>query len=267
MKRAQLYLSTIDPKAGDIARANGVGIEIAEFCTAVNADTLFEAANEKVLSQIRGVPRRVLHGAFNELFPCAIDPLARELAAYRYTQALELSGRYGAGKLVLHGGYSPKLYYPCWYVEQSVVFWRKFLKNHPEEFEICLENVMEEEPDMLLSIVRQVDDPRLTLCLDVGHVNHYSGVPAMEWMEQYGGHLSHLHLHNNDASADTHSALPCGSLPMADLIRHIGASMTATLELIEIGDSIPWLTENGLLESGILSSPEDLKQTGEQYEL
>ena len=89
----------------------------------------------------------------------------------------------------------------------------------------------------------------------------------MEWMERYGGHLSHLHLHNNDASADTHSALPCGSLPMADLIRHIGASMTATLELIEIGDSIPWLTENGLLESGILSSPEDLKQTGEQHEL
>lgn len=249
MKRTQLYLSTIDPKAGDIARASGVGIEIAEFCTAVNADALFEAANERVLAQIRDVPRRVLHGAFNELFPCAIDPLARELAAYRYAQALALAERYGADKVVLHGGYSPKLYYPCWYVEQSVVFWKEFLEKHSEKFEICLENVMEEEPDMLLSIVRQVDDPRLTLCLDVGHVNHYSRVPAPEWMEQYGGHLSHLHLHNNDTSADTHSPLPCGSLPMTDLIRRIGASMTATLELIEIGDSISWLMENGLLEA------------------
>ena len=87
MKRTQLYLSTIDPKAGDVARASGVGIEIAEFCTAVNADALFEAANERVLAQIRDVPRRVLHGAFNELFPCAIEALAGELAAYRYAQA------------------------------------------------------------------------------------------------------------------------------------------------------------------------------------
>lgn len=248
MRLSQLYLSTIDPEAGDIARANGVGIEIAEFCTAMNADTLFAQANRRVLSQIREVPRRVLHGAFNELFPCAIDPLARALASYRYAQALELTRRYGARKLVLHGGYSPRLYYPCWYVEQSVVFWREFLEKQGEDFEICLENVMEEEPDMLLSIVRQVDDPRLTLCLDVGHVNHYSRLPAMQWLEQYGGRLSHLHLHNNDGSADSHSPLHRGSLPMAELIRRIDHSATATLELIEIGDSLLWLRENGLLE-------------------
>ena len=172
MKRKQLYLSTIDSRAGDIARAAGLGVEIAEFCTAVNADEYFDAANARVLEQVRGVPRRALHGAFNELFPCAIDPLARKLAAYRYAQALELAARYGAGKVILHGGFSPKLYYPCWYVEQSVIFWREFLKTHPGKYEICLENVMEEEPETLLSIVSQVDDPRLRLCLDVGHVNH-----------------------------------------------------------------------------------------------
>ena len=233
MKREQLYLSTIDAKTGDIARAAGLGVEIAEFCTAVNADEYFEAANARVLEQVRGVPRRVLHGAFNELFPCAIDPLARKLAAYRYDQALKLASRYAAGKLVLHGGFSPKLYYPCWYVEQSVIFWREFLETHPEKYEICLENVMEEEPEMLLSIVRQVNDPRLRLCLDVGHVNHYSQRPALEWMDSWGSALSHLHLHNNDGSADSHSGLQCGSLPMA---------------LIEIGSDVHWLQEAGLLD-------------------
>ena len=249
MKRKQLYLSTIDSRAGDIARAAGLGVEIAEFCTAVNADEYFDAANARVLEQVRGVPRRALHGAFNELFPCAIDPLARKLAAYRYAQALELAARYGAGKVILHGGFSPKLYYPCWYVEQSVIFWREFLKTHPGKYEICLENVMEEEPETLLSIVSQVDDPRLRLCLDVGHVNCYSSLPASQWMAQWGDALSHLHLHNNDASVDSHGGLSRGSLPMEEIIRGIAPHMTATLELIEIGDSIHWLKENGLLKA------------------
>ena len=247
MKRSQLYLSTIDPAAGDIARKTGVGVEIAEFCTAMNADEHFEATDAQVRQQIAEIPRRVLHGPFNELFPCAIDPLARKLAAYRYEQALSLAARYGAGKVVLHGGYSPKLYYPCWYVDESIVFWKEFLGKHPGDFQICLENVMEEEPGMLHSIVTQVNDPRLRLCLDVGHVNHYSSVPVPEWMECYGPWLSHPHLHNNDTSADSHSGLNCGSLNMAEIIRRITPAMTATLELIEIGDSIEWLEGKGLL--------------------
>ena len=93
MNPSQLYLSTIDPLAGDIARREGLGVEIAEFCTAINADDLFEETNASVVRQITGVPRRILHGAFNELFPCAIDPLARKLAAYRYAQALSLAQR------------------------------------------------------------------------------------------------------------------------------------------------------------------------------
>lgn len=247
MNPSQLYLSTIDPLAGDIARREGLGVEIAEFCTAINADDLFEETNASVARQIAGIPRRILHGAFNELFPCAIDPLARKLAAYRYAQALSLAQHYGAAKLVLHGGYSPRLYYPCWYEEQSIAFWKEFLDTHPGDYEICLENVMEETPESLLRIVTQVDDPRLRLCLDVGHVNCYSSVPISQWMAQWGDALSHLHLHNNDASVDSHGGLSRGSLPMEEIIRGIAPHMTATLELIEIGDSIHWLKEKCLL--------------------
>ena len=127
MNPSQLYLSTIDPLAGEIARQEGLGVEIAEFCTAVNADEYFEDTHAAVLRQVEGVRCRMLHGPFNELFPCAIDPLARKLAAYRYAQALSLAQRYGARKLVLHGGYSPRLYFPCWYEEQSIAFWKLIL--------------------------------------------------------------------------------------------------------------------------------------------
>ena len=41
MKKQRVYLSTIDPEAGSIARAQGLGVEIAEYCTASNMDEHF----------------------------------------------------------------------------------------------------------------------------------------------------------------------------------------------------------------------------------
>lgn len=246
MLKSRLYLSTIDPQAGELAREYGLGLEIAEFCTAWNMDEQFEDADARVQQAAAGIPKRVLHGPFNELFPCAIDPLARKLAAYRFSQALELAGRYQAQKMILHGGYNPRLYFLSWYVEQSVKFWKEFLENHPGNYEICLENVLEESPETLLSIIRQVNDPRLRLCLDVGHVNAYSGIPALAWVETWGDALSHTHIHNNDGTADTHSALDCGTLPMEDILRAI-PNATVTLELPEVSASIPWLKQQGML--------------------
>ena len=247
MNQNQLYLSTIDENAGALARKYGLGIEIAHFCTALNLDFYRERTEAAVEAQVSGVHQRLLHGPFNELFPCAIDPKARELAAFRYDQALQLMREYGAKKLILHGGYHPKLYYPCWYVEQSVLFWREFLEKHPGNYEICLENVLEEEPEMLFSIVSQVNDPRLRLCLDVGHVNAYSSIPAEDWIGHWGTLLSHAHLHNNCKDADTHSALWDGTLNIPKLMNALPKDATATLELPEIGENIRWLAENGLL--------------------
>lgn len=244
--RERLYLSTIDPQAGELARRHGLGLEIAEYCTAFNMDDLFDETDERVRREIAGIDRRLFHGPFNELFPCAVDPLARKLAAQRFDQALTLAQSYGARKLILHGGYNPRLYFSCWYVEQSALFWKEFLEKHPGEYEICLENVLEDEPGMLLDIVRQVNDPRLRLCLDVGHVNAYSPVPALEWIARWGESLSHCHIHNNDGTADTHSALDAGTLNMEKILRAVETA-TVTLELPQIGNAVGWLKCDGLL--------------------
>ena len=65
-----------------------------------------------------------------------------------------MAQRYGADKVILHGGYNPWLYYPVWYQEQSIAFWKEF--DIPEGMTVCLENVLEPEPEMLLQIVREV---------------------------------------------------------------------------------------------------------------
>ena len=243
MKPENYLLSTIDPKAADIAKQYGLGLEIAEYCTAWNMDDRFDAVHPKVLEEIHGISSRVLHAPFNELFPCAIDPKARELAASRYRQAIALAKDYGAAKVVIHGGYNPWIYYPVWYVEQSISFWKGFLTEDPG-VEIVLENVLEEEPGMLLDIVKGVDDPRLRLCLDVGHVNAYSKIPIPDWLKAWAPHLSHFHIHNNDGTWDTHSPLDCGSIPMRELLAQaelLCPGATFTLELMEAETSVRWL--------------------------
>ena len=239
MKREQIYLSTVDPRAGELARELGLGVEIAEYCTAWNMDREYPQTDERLRGALAGNPRRILHGPFNELFPCAIDPEARDLAARRYRQAIALARDYGADKVVIHAGFNPWLYYPVWFREQSAVFWREFLAEEPG-VEIVLENVLEQEPEWMTEILRAVDSPRLRLCLDVGHVNAYSPVDAAQWLRRCAPWISHFHLHNNNGTRDAHDPLFRGSIPMEELLTLAGAlcpEATFTLELPDAENS------------------------------
>ena len=239
------YLSTIDENAQTLAKQYGMGLEIAEYCTAWNLDEKFPETDVAVRKKMEGVSNLVFHAPFNELFPCAIDPRARELASYRYRQAIRVAKEYGATKVVIHGGYNPRIYYPEWYVEQSILFWKEFLKENAG-MEICLENVLEEAPGMLVDIVRGVENTKLRLCLDVGDVNGYSKMPVAAWVEAWAPYLSHFHLHNNDGTWDSHSALQDGTIPMETLLKQISTlcpGATATLELPDAEGSLKWMEE------------------------
>ena len=242
---AKYYLSTIADDAPSVARKYGFGIEIAEYCTAWNMDDKFTETNAAVLKKIEGIPHRILHAPFNELFPCAIDKKAQALAAERFRQAIALAKGYGAEKVVIHGGYNPWIYYPVWYVEQSIVFWKDFLKEDPG-VELVLENVLETEPQWLADIVKGVDNPQLKLCLDIGHVNAYSTSSVMDWLDSWAPYLGHFHIHNNDGCSDQHAPLQKGTIAMRQFLHRameLCPNATFTLEVLEASPSVRWLLE------------------------
>ncbi len=246
MKRENLYLSTIDSNAHNLAKQYGLGLEIAEFCTAWNLDDEFPKTDREVREKMACSDRFVLHGPFNELFPCAIDRKVREVAAQRYRQTIEVSQAYGIRKMVLHAGYNTWLYFPCWFTEKSISFWQDFVAEIPDGMVICLENVLEEEPKMLADIIRTVDSPKIRMCLDVGHANAYSKFSPIEWVRACGDIISHFHIHNNDGSWDTHSALDCGTIPMAELLETIDVCCPDASITLELTDSLPslrWLAD------------------------
>lgn len=250
--RNKLYLSGIDEAAAELARENGLGFEISEFCWAPRLEN--PDALEKVRHQMAGMERFWLHAPFAELAPCAVDPRVREVTRQRYRQTLEMADRLGITRVVIHGGFIPLVYFPEWYVEQSAAFWRDFLEEVPERFTIALENVMEPGPELLTEIVRQVDDPRLGLCLDVGHANTpVSKTAPLDWIGPMAPWLRHVHLHNNPGDMDRHGALGEGSIPMEavlDRLLEVCPQATMTLENRDCAPSLLWLRERGYLGGG-----------------
>ena len=93
MKTNQIYISTIAPDAASVAYQYGLGLEIAEYCTAWNMDEKFDRLDVVVKKKLEGISHSTLHAPYNELFPCAIDKKARALAAERYRQAIDLAKR------------------------------------------------------------------------------------------------------------------------------------------------------------------------------
>lgn len=247
--RSRLHLSGMDGQAAALAREWGLGFEITEFCWAPRLEQ--PDAMALVRRQIEGARHLWLHAPFAELAPCAIDPLVRDAALHRFRQTIETARALGVTRLVVHGGFIPLVYFPEWFVEQSVLFWRELLADVPESMVLAVENVMEPGPEMLVEIVRQVEDPRLGLCLDVGHANsRVSETPPLDWISPMAPYLRHVHLHNNDGDMDLHQSLGEGSVPMEavlDTVLTDCPQATFTIENLLCSPSVSWLEQRGYL--------------------
>lgn len=247
----EINLATIDEHALELAEKYDLGIELDQFCTGMYMDMPEFETWDKDARRFLG-RANVLHGPFNEISPCAIDPKIRVISMERYNQAYEIMSGYGLKKMVLHGGFVPLVYFPVWYIEQSIIFWKEFLSDKPDDFTLFLENVMEPEPEILRDIVTGIDDKRCKLCFDAGHANagQVSSVPILKWMECVMPYLGHLHLHNNDGSWDWHKNLYEGNIPVREIFEMIDCRDDISITIENIDDSeksIEWLKENNII--------------------
>ena len=249
--KERVYLSSVARDAARIARRFGIGIELAQFCTASNMDEHFGETDALVHADMALAPRFMFHAPFNELYPAAIDPRARALAKDRLLQAAKLARGYGIMMMVVHSGYVPLVYHKIWHAERSIAFWRELLEEMPGDMVLCVENVMEDEPEMHAAIARGVGHPRLRLCLDVGHANVCArGAAPESWIEAFAPYLAHMHVHNNDGVSDGHCGLFEGTLDIAALMRRaeeLAPGVTFTVESIEAEASLNRLFREGVV--------------------
>lgn len=250
----RFLLSTIDPAAAGLARQHGLGVELAQFCTASNMyPPDFARWDWDARAALQGVSRAVLHAPFAELSPAAIDPGVWALVRERLLRACRIAQGYGVRRMVVHAGYIPHVYFKEWFQERSLAFWRDFLPELPDGFEILLENVLEDEPYMLLELLSALSDVRLRACLDVGHARVCSSVAPERWVDALAPFLRHAHLHNNDGHTDSHCPPDEGVMDPASLTRHLinrAPEITICLETLDAARSIAWLKT--FVKEGIL---------------
>ncbi len=244
-------------RTAPLAKANGLGLEIAEFCISENMDLKFNDVLPHVEYNASMAEEKTIHAPYNELFPQAIDPLVAEVAYKRYIQTLDYCKRFGAKKMIVHANYIESLYFSVWFVQRHIDFWKRLLAERDDDITICIENVMEMTPDDILAIIKGVDDPRLKMCLDVGHAN-LTDIPPAEWLKTCAPYISHYHIHNNFGApkegkrswGDRHLALGNGIIDMKALLtlaEELTPNATAAIESYEPEASVEWLKENGFI--------------------
>ena len=210
-------------RSAPLAAANGMGLELAEFCISDNMDTSFETVLPHVEACAATVKRKTLHAPYNELYPMAIDRKVVEVARERYDMAWGYCLRFGAEKMIVHANYVEDLYWPGWFVNRHVEFWKRFLEEHCEHVTICLENMpfrrgySLSSPAAIADLIREVNDPALAMCLDTGHANVRADwqSPA-ESMRAYSQTIKALHVHDNGGEHDEHLLPYCGTIDWAD---------------------------------------------------
>ena len=248
----RIAIATICASWRKIADKYGMAIELDQYCQAENMEAPRREKVQAVIKKdLKTYRAPVLHAPFNELFPAAIDPRARALAMERFRDAAALALDLGVKRMVVHSGYVPFVYFKQWHIPRSVEFWTEFMADMPDDFEIMIENVLDDEPDMLAEIAKGVNDPRVGICYDVGHANVVSEVGQDGWMETLAPYLKHLHIHNNDGKADYHRGFTEGTVDIAKILDDVIAigreDITLTAELITGADSFDWLQEKGYL--------------------
>lgn len=254
MKHPDIYIATFAEGAIETAKECGFGLELDHPCISSNCDEEQQAATIQAMQEdlvAAGITdgHFLVHGPFTELSPCSMDSKAVDLMWERTRQTLAICRALSAPKLIMHSGYFPPMYQPVWHSKCSVDFWKALAPEIPDGLTICVENVFEETPEAFCQWIQQVDDPRIQVCLDVGHIQAMADTdwPAVRWIETFGSLTKHLHLHNNRGGRkDTHDNVQDGNLDMKALLdtaRKHCPDATWTIESRNAQPSAQWLTE------------------------
>ncbi len=233
-----------------LAAARGLGVEAQSFYQPELLDSP-EATLAEHRRLLEGIAPLSMHGPFADLCPGGMDPLVRQVARRRIAQALPIAAELGAAHLVLHHGYVPHTSAPAKWVARSTAFWRDVLATVPPGLQLHIENLFEERPDLLLELVQNVGDPRLGICLDIGHAHALSRTPVVTWVVALGPALTYVHVHDNHGVHDDHLPLGQGSLPLREVLAALETHAPDATWGLE-ADAIPslaWLQENGYLSA------------------
>lgn len=177
-----------------------------------------DACQEKDAKQLAETLRQsgleiTFHGPFMDLSPGGVDKRIKEVTLDRFTKVIELALLFKPRAIVFHPGYEKWKFdgnVKLW-LESSLQTWKPLVKDAEElGLTLAIENVFEESPDPLKSLLEEIDSTHFRFCFDTGHYHAFtlSKTPLSDWFEALGKYTVEVHLHDNHRETDEH--LPVG---------------------------------------------------------
>lgn len=199
----------------------GMAVESIDFSITDNLDNIKQTIIDyKARMEYMGASKLFIHGPFLDMSPVSFDSKIRSVTEYRFQQAYDAGVELGAEKIVFHTSYIPIFWFPDGWPERMAEFWNRFMEGK-DQMQVVFENVYDPTPDLMVKVAELVETSNFKLCLDIGHANHFSQIPVLDWARAFGNHVGHVHVHDNDGSRDAHLAIGNGNIPAQDVFLEI----------------------------------------------
>lgn len=217
-----------------------------------------EVKKKEIIDFYKGLDRDrsedTMHGAFLDVTLHSSDDRIREVSELRVRQSMEIAKELGIRGVVFHtnmiANFKDAAYMKKW-VESNAAFYKKLLKEYPGIY-VFVENMFDFDPDMLLSLAREMaEEEYFGICLDYAHAT-ISKVEAKEWFEVLKPYMKHMHINDNDLSNDLHMALGTGKInykELKELLESSGIEPSILVEVSKLEDqeaSLVYMKSEGL---------------------
>jgi sugar phosphate isomerase/epimerase len=169
----------------------------------------------------RGIIRTV-HSLFADLAPGGIDNDIRHISQEKLIKTVGIAQTLGAMGIVCHGNYDKWRYderEDIW-LEMSIDTWDKVLKESGD-MPVLIENIFDDNPSALISLLRFYKDKNMWVCFDTGHFNLFSSLPLEAWLVPLKDKLREFHIHDNYGKKDDHNPIGDGLFPFRELKQFI----------------------------------------------
>lgn len=220
--------------------ANQLGVELQSYgLRGVASKEAWETTltNHKAVASTVST-RIAVHGPFIGIRYWGYDCLLKDATQKRMDMTFDVVKALKADTLVLHTGYSRDV--EAFQLEQTWFrtardYWQKEIERYSAiGVQVVLENLLEPTPDAMAQLASAVDNDHFGLCIDVGHVNVFSEVSPSSWVETFGDHLKHIHLHDNHGQRDEHLPVGQGTIDFDaffQTLRRVVPNVTVSLEV------------------------------------
>lgn len=177
-----------------------------------------------------------IHAPFMDLNPGSFEPLLRQATEHRLDQVLTAASILRPVNIVVHPGFDRWRYgdTQARWLDLSLQTWR-WVADRAAEIgcTVAVENIFDEEPAIIRTLIETIGSPFFRHCFDVGHWHLFSRVGLEEWFAELGECIAEVHIHDNLGSKDDHLPVGCGQIDFPrvfNLLERYAPTATWTIE-------------------------------------